>query len=82
MKSTKTIILAVLTVVMSLPAFAQDTQTAGQPALTPAQMQFAFSAKGTSPLVAALSQSEMQQTKGGPKICWNGSDGTCLCVTY
>ena len=82
MKSTKTIFISAFVLLMSLPAFAQDTQTTDQPALTPAQMQFAFSAKGTAPLVAALSQSEMQQTKGGPKLCWTSGDGSCHCITY
>lgn len=64
MKFTKMIFIAALTFLTSLSAFAQDTQTTDQSALTPEQMQSAFSPQSTHLPLIMLAESEMQETKG------------------
>ena len=64
MKSTKMIFIAAFTFLTSLSAFGQDTQTTDQSALTPEQMQSAFSPQSTPLPLITLTESEMQQTKG------------------
>lgn len=69
MKPIRTL-LSTLVFATSLTAFAQDVQNTDKIALSPQQVQFAFSTQGTPLPLIVLTEGEMRQTKGAAK-CLN-----------